>query len=139
MTKKLNKRSDCPIGRSLDIWGDKWSLLIIRNIMFRDMHTYGEFLNASENIATNILANRLVSLEQAGLITKEEHSESRSKFFYTLTKKGINLLPVMVEITLWGDKYFETSQEAKELVKGVKHNKKALIKSHSAKLKKLCA
>jgi DNA-binding HxlR family transcriptional regulator len=137
MTKKLNKRSDCPISRSLDIWGDKWSLLIIRNIMFQNMHTYGEFLSASENIATNILANRLVSLEQAGLITKEEHSESRSKFFYTLTQKGINLLPVMVEITLWGNKYFEISQEAKELVKRAKHNKETLIKSHSAQLKKL--
>ena len=139
MTKKLSKRSDCPISRSLDIWGDKWSLLIIRNIMFRNMHTYGEFLNASENIATNILADRLTSLERAGLISKEEHSESRAKFFYTLTQKGIDLLPVMVEVTLWGDKYFEVSEEAKELVKRVKHDKSRLIKSHSARLRKLGA
>jgi len=113
--------------------------LIIRNIMFRDMHSYGEFLNASENIATNILADRLDSLEHAGLISKEEHSESRAKFFYTLTQKGIDLLPVMVEITLWGDKYFENSKEAKEVVKRAKRNKEALIKSRSAQLKKLRA
>ena len=137
MTKRLRKRSDCPISRSLDIWGDKWSLLIIRNIMFRDMHTYGEFLQASERIATNILADRLISLEHAGLISKKEHSESRAKFFYTLTQKGIELLPVMVEITLWGNKYFEVMPEAKELVKLAKRDKAELIHSLSVRLQKL--
>ena len=137
MTKKIIKRSDCPISRSLDIWGDKWSLLIIRNIMFRDMHTYGEFLNASENIATNILADRLISLEHTGLISKEGHSESKAKFLYSLTQKGIDLLPVMVEITLWGNKYFSTMPEAKDLVKRAKRDKAGLIHSLSAHLQKL--
>ena len=139
MNKKNNKRSDCPISCSLDIWGDKWSLLIIRNLMFKNMHTYGEFLKTPEKIATNILADRLTSLEHAGLISKEEHSESRAKFFYTLTQKGIDLLPVMVEITLWGNKYFEISREAKAIVKHAKHDKEGLINSFSAQLKKLRA
>ena len=75
MPGKINYRSDCPISSSLDIWGDKWSLLIIRNMMFYDLNTYGEFLNAPEKIATNILADRLQKLEEAGLITREEHPE----------------------------------------------------------------
>ena len=137
MTKKISKRSDCPISCSLDIWGDKWSLLIIRNIMFRNMHTYGEFLQASEKIATNILADRLISLEQAGVISKEEHSESKAKYFYTLTPMGIDLLPVMVEITMWGDKYFDTMPETKALVRRAKHDKQKLINIIAAQLKKV--
>lgn len=107
--------------------------------MFHNMHTYGEFLKAPERIATNILADRLISLERSGLLSKEEHSESRAKFSYTLTQKGIDLLPVMVEISLWGNKYFEISQEAKTLVKRAKHDKDGLINSFSAQLKKLRA
>ena len=103
------------------------------------MHTYGEFLKTPEKIATNILADRLISLEQAELISKEEHSESRAKFFYALTQKGIDLLPVMVEITLWGNKYFDILPEAKELVKRAKHDKDGLINSLSARLRKLRA
>ena len=107
--------------------------------MFGNMHTYGEFLKTPEKIATNILADRLISLERAGLISKEEHSESRAKFFYTLTQKGIDLLPVMVEITLWGNKYFDILPEAKELVKRAKHDRDGLINSLSARLRKLRA
>ena len=133
MQKSFNKRSDCPISCSLDIFGDKWSLLIIRNIMFYDLHTYGEFLKLPEKIATNILADRLVMLENTGLITKEQHPDSKAKIFYKLTQKGIDLLPLMVEVSLWGDKYFETSPPiAKEMIKQVKKDKEGFIKFWSA-------
>src|SRR5450432_3864991 len=99
MNEKNSKRSDCPISCALDIWGDKWSLLIIRNLMLYNINTYGEFLKTPEKIATNILADRLVSLEKAGLISKEEHPESKAKIFYRLTHKGIDLVPVIVEIS----------------------------------------
>jgi DNA-binding HxlR family transcriptional regulator len=129
---KLNKkRSGCPISCSLNIWGDKWSLLIIRNLMFYNMNTYGEFLKMPENIATNILADRLVSLEKAGLISKGEHPESRAKTFYTLTPMGIDLLPVLMEISIWGDKYFDVPKKSKEMMKQTLKNKKKLIKSLS--------
>jgi DNA-binding HxlR family transcriptional regulator len=133
---KINYRSDCPISCSLDIWGDKWSLLIIRNMMFYDLNTYGEFLNAPEKIATNILADRLQKLEEAGLITKEEHPESKAKIFYKLTPMGISLLPVMTEISLWGDKYFKISPQAKALTKLAKKDKGGFIKSLGEKLSK---
>jgi DNA-binding HxlR family transcriptional regulator len=129
MNKKNKKRSDCPISCSLDIWGDKWSLLIIRNLMFHNINTYGEFLKAPEKIATNILADRLVSLEKSGLISKREHPESRAKIFYHLTPMGIDLLPVMMEISIWAEKYFEISAMSREMISQVKKNKKNLIKS----------
>jgi DNA-binding HxlR family transcriptional regulator len=131
---KINHRSDCPISSSLDIWGDKWSLLIIRNMMFYDLNTYGEFLSAPEKIATNILADRLLKLEEAGLIAKEEHPKSKAKIFYKLTPMGISLLPVMTEISLWGDKYFKISPQAKALTKLAKKDKPGFIKSLSEKL-----
>jgi DNA-binding HxlR family transcriptional regulator len=133
---KINYRSDCPISSSLDIWGDKWSLLIIRNMMFYDLNTYGEFLQAPEKIATNILADRLVKLEEAGLIAKEEHPESKAKIFYKLTPMGISLLPVMTEISLWGDKCFKISPQAKAITKLAKKNKVEFIRSLGEKLSK---
>lgn len=137
MPGKIKYRSDCPISSSLDIWGDKWSLLIIRNLMFYDLNTYGEFLNAPEKIATNILADRLQKLEDAGLITQEEHPESKAKIFYKLTPMGISLLPVMTEISLWGDKYFKTSPQAKAITKLAKKDKPGFIMSLSEKLSKV--
>src|SRR5215510_2513733 len=134
--RKMKHRSDCPISSSLDIWGDKWSLLIIRNMMFYDLNTYGEFLSAPEKIATNILADRLLKLEEAGLITKEDHPESKAKIFYKLTPMGISLLPLMTEISLWGDKHFTISPQAKALTKLAKKDKPGFIKSLGEKLSK---
>jgi DNA-binding HxlR family transcriptional regulator len=73
------KRSECPISSSLDIWGDKWSLLIIRDLMTAKACTYGDFLKSGEKIATNILASRLQALEENGLILKLEHPQSKAK------------------------------------------------------------
>jgi DNA-binding HxlR family transcriptional regulator len=103
-------------------------------MMFYDLNTYGEFLNAPEKIATNILADRLQKLEEAGLITKEEHPDSKAKIFYKLTPMGISLLPVMTEISLWGDKYFKISPQAKAITKQVKKDKPGFIRSQSEKL-----
>ena len=105
--------------------------------MFYDLNTYGEFLNAPERIATNILADRLLRLEDAGLITKEEHPESKAKIFYKLTPIGISLLPVMTEISLWGDKYFKIAPEARALTKRAKKDKPGFIRSLTEKLSKI--
>ncbi len=124
----IKKRSDCPISSSLDIWGDKWSLLIVRDLMFSKQCTYGDFLKSDEKIATNILASRLQMLETNGVITKQDHPESKAKVLYKLTQKGIDLLPLMVEINLWADKYFTLPAERKELLAEVKKDKEAFIK-----------
>lgn len=128
-------RSDCPISCSLDIFGDKWSLLIIRDIMLRNKSSYGEFLESEEKIATNILADRLSLLEAENILTKEVSPKNKSKFMYRLTKKGIDLLPVVIEIMDWGAKY-NPGCPRKEVGKRIKKDKAGLIKEYSQKLKK---
>lgn len=114
------KRSDCPISCSLDIWGDKWSLLIVRDLIFFKERTYSDFLKSDEKIATNILAARLQMLEDNGIISKSEHPESKAKVLYKLTPKGIDLLPLMIEINVWADKYLIIPDEQREILKEIK-------------------
>ncbi len=130
----IKKRSDCPISSSLDIWGDKWSLLIVRDLMFAKQCTYGDFLKSDEKIATNILASRLQMLETNGVITKKNHPESKAKVLYKLTEKGVDLLPLMIEINLWADKYFTLPAERKEILTEVKKDKEAFIKEKTIEL-----
>jgi DNA-binding HxlR family transcriptional regulator len=125
--KKAIKRSDCPLSCSLDIFGDKWSLLIIRDMMFFGKTTYGEFLKSTEGIATNILASRLQVLEETKLITKLDHPESKAKVLYKLTQKAIDLLPVILEIHLWAENYFDIPTDIKSMIKEVKKEKEGFI------------
>ena len=133
---KSQKRSDCPISCSLDIWGDKWSLLIIRDLMFAKQCTYGDFLKSAEGIATNILASRLQRLEEKKIIKKSDHPDSKAKVLYTLTRKGIDLLPIMIEINLWAEKYFSIPADRKAMLKEVKKDKAEFIKTSIKELKK---
>lgn len=89
--------------------------------------TYGDFLKSGEKIATNILAARLQALEENGLILKLEHPQSKAKVLYKLTQKGIDLLPIMVEINLWADKYFTLPEDRKEMVALIKKDKAKFI------------
>jgi DNA-binding HxlR family transcriptional regulator len=132
----IRKRSECPISCSLDIFGDKWSLLIIRDLMFFQKSTYGDFLKSAEGIATNILASRLQSLEENNLIKKLEHPDSKAKVLYQLTQKAIDLLPIIVEIHLWADKYLGTPADIKAMLKEAKKDKNAFINSMTKQLKK---
>jgi DNA-binding HxlR family transcriptional regulator len=129
--KEIKKRSDCPISSALEIFGDKWSLLIIRDIALFGKNTYNEFLKSDEKIATNILADRITLLEKAGILIKEDHPESKAKIFYRLSKKGIDLLPVMFEISLWSDKYLLTPLQAKEIAKAYRKDKNKVLKKIS--------
>lgn len=133
---KTKKRSDCPVSNSLDVWGDKWSLLIIRDLMFAKECTYGDFLKAEEKIATNILASRLQALEENKVIEKLNHPDSKAKVLYRLTKKGIDLLPIMIEINLWAEKYFPIPAERKAMLKEVKKDKAGFIKAMTKELEK---
>jgi|SRR6185437_2047719 len=123
MKKRIKRRSDCPISFALDIFGDKWSLLIIRDLMFKDKKTYGEFLKSEEKIATNILADRLSLLECAGLIKCQVDQEKKSKYNYELTEKGIGLVPVLLEIVLWSATFDKNTAAPKEFVDRVRNDK----------------
>ncbi len=129
------KRSDCPISCALDIWGDKWSLLIVRDLIFFKERTYSDFLKSDEKIATNILAARLQMLEENGIISKSDHPESKAKVLYKLTSKGIDLLPLMIEINVWADKYLTIPIEQREILKEIKKDKEAFIKMRTKELK----
>lgn len=131
---KKNGRSDCPVSCSLDVWGDKWSLLIIRDLMNAKQCTYGDFLKSAEGMATNILASRLLTLEENGLIEKLSHPDSKAKVLYKLTLKGIDLLPLLIEIGIWSDKYYVINKDRKAELKAVKKKKEEYIK---AKIKEL--
>lgn len=103
------KRSICPIANVLDIVGDKWSLLIVRDI-YLGKRTYGEFLQSPEQISTNILANRLKQLEESGLITKVAYQKTPTRYQYELSEKGSDLLPVLKVMLVWADKHLPDSQ-----------------------------
>ncbi|MFZ0212899.1 MAG: helix-turn-helix domain-containing protein [Candidatus Acidiferrales bacterium] len=93
---------------SLEIFGDRWSLLIIRDLMVRAYRTFTEFQESGEGIATNILADRLRKLETAGVIASEAEKADRRRVTYRLTEKGIDLAPVLLELLIWGAKHEET-------------------------------
>ena len=116
----LKRRSGCPVSISLELLGDRWSLLIIRDLMVRGFRTFKDFQGSSEGIATNILADRLKKLEAAGIVSAEEEESDGRKVNYRLTEKGIDLAPVLLELLVWGARYEETAAPpglAEQLVK----------------------
>ncbi|UUW09266.1 helix-turn-helix transcriptional regulator [Flavobacterium plurextorum] len=127
--KEVKKRSECPISCTLDVFGDKWSFLIIRDLMFAKECTYGDFLKSAEGIATNILASRLLMLEENKVIEKLEHPKSKAKVLYKLTRKGIDLLPVLIEMHLWFEKHFPISEEKKAMLEIIKKDKTGFIEN----------
>ena len=98
-------RSDCPLNFGLEIFGDKWTLLIIRDLMFFGKRYYNEFLSSAEGISTNILADRLLLLEKQKIIKKNKDKDHKQKIIYSLTEKGIDLLPTIINIGIWSSRY----------------------------------
>ncbi|PRX23200.1 HxlR family transcriptional regulator [Paraburkholderia sp. BL18I3N2] len=104
-TSKEDVRSHCAVNYGVEVFGDRWSLLIIRDIVFVGKKTYGEFLKSEEGIATNVLASRLAFLEEQGILSRAPSPGDRRKDFYTLTEKGLDLIPIMFNIVMWSAKY----------------------------------
>lgn len=105
-------RSGCPINLTLEVLGDKWSLLIIRDIVFGNKRHFREILTQSmEGIASNILADRLKKLLEEGVLSKADDPSHKQKAVYSLTEKGIELLPVLAQMAVWGRKYMPVSEE----------------------------
>lgn len=98
-------RSYCPINLSLEIFGDAWTLLVLRDIMFAGKRHFRELLQSDERIASNILADRLARLVEHGVLTKGGDPTHKQKAIYTLTEKGIALLPIVVQIGAWGSRW----------------------------------
>ena len=111
------QRSPCPIASSLDLIGDRWTLLVIRDMMFFGKQRFEEFLQSPEGISTNILTNRLKSLENMGLVTKQPYSNHSRRMNYQLTAKGESLRPVLKVITAWGLKHLPNTRIPEEKAK----------------------
>ena len=106
------RRSGCPLNASVEMLGDRWSLLIIRDMMLRGFQTYKEFMECYEGIATNILADRLRKLIEYGIIKAEADPSDGRKLIYSLTAKGIDLAPVLTEMVLWAAAHEDTGNQA---------------------------
>jgi DNA-binding HxlR family transcriptional regulator len=110
--QKVKRRSECPLNASVEMLGDRWSLLIIRDMMLRGFRSYKEFMECYEGIATNILADRLRKLVAYGIITAEPDPADGRKLIYDLTRKGIDLAPVLTEMVLWAAGHEDTGNQA---------------------------
>ena len=109
--RQAERRSECPLNASVEMLGDRWSLLIIRDMMLRGARTYKEFLQCYEGIATNILADRLRKLIAYRIITTEPDPSDGRKLTYRLTAKGIDLAPVLTEMVLWAAAHEDTGNQ----------------------------
>jgi DNA-binding HxlR family transcriptional regulator len=119
------RRSGCPLNASVEMLGDRWSLLIIRDMMLRGSSSFKEFLDSYEKPATNILAGRLRRLEEYGIIAGRTNPEDGRKQIYMLTQKGIDLSPVLAEMVLWAGAHEETENQA--LVQLLRKDKQKFI------------
>jgi DNA-binding HxlR family transcriptional regulator len=125
LTAGEKRRSGCPLNASVEILGDRRPLLIIRDMMLRGFRSFKEFLGSYEQIATNILADRLRNLEKHGIIATEEDPSDGRKVNYVLTKKGIDLAPVLTEMVLWAGGHEKTENQA--LVQLMRKDKEAFL------------
>lgn len=121
-------RSDCPVSLALDAIGDKWSLLILRDLVFKGKSRYREFLDSAEGISTNILAERLVRLERLGLISKSDDPDDKRQFRYFPTRKALDLLPVIIAMARWSAKYYSRTVAQNQFVKRMKADEDGLVK-----------
>lgn len=127
MKKKQLRRSNCPINFALQTFGDQWSLLIMRDIIYFGKQTYGEFLASEEKIATNILASRLEHLEQQGMLSKKPHASDKRKEMYVLTEKGLDVIPILLEMAEWSARHDPQSGAPPDWIALVQANKAEMI------------
>ena len=134
-TSHMEYRSSGPISSALDVIGDKWSLLIIRDIIFYGKNNFSEFEKSPEGISSNILADRLQMLVEERILTKHKDPTNRKRINYKITPKGVDLLPVLVEMIIWSDEYLNISNEAREFATRLNAHKDGIIKQMMREIK----
>lgn len=130
--------SGCPMRYSMGILGDRWSLLIVRDIIFNGYSKYGDFLTNGEGISTTVLADRLARLERSGILSKIESSEAEARPYYLLTKKGLDLVPVILQFILWAANYDEHSDVSKEHAEKIRSDPEGFRRSIEEKVMARC-
>jgi DNA-binding HxlR family transcriptional regulator len=133
---ELTLRSHCPISLALDVIGDRWSLLIVRDLMFAGKRYYRELLRSDEGISSNILAERLARLVDVGVLSRTGDPTHKQKAIYSLTPMGIDLLPLVAQLGIWGRKYLPVTAEAAAQAKQLEKGGPALLRKIQADLRK---
>ncbi len=121
------RRSVCPISCALDLLGDKWTLLVIRDMVFVGKRHFKDFQASGEGIASNILSDRLSRLETQKIIRKSPDPESGRQVIYTLTEKGLALIPILVDLLYWGGRYDQGAEVIKGIYKRIERDRQGLI------------
>ena len=132
----MEVRSHCPINYTLEHFGDKWSLLIMRDLMFKGKRHYNEFLESDEKVSTSVLGDRLKMLEELGIISKGKDDVKKSRIKYSLTRKGLDMLPVLIEMIIWAGFYDEKTEAGKVFLNQAKEKREHLIAQIREKLEK---
>ena len=130
----MERRSDCPISLALEIFGDKWTLLILRDFIFFDNRHFNQMVTM-EKISTNILTDRLSRLLENGVIKKEVDSNNKSSYLYSLTEKGLELVPLVMEIYRWGANHTKKNNAEDQLKKRVNHEFSKVTEEFVQKIK----
>jgi len=130
----MEVRSHCPINFTLEHFGDKWSFLIIRDLMFKGKRHYNEFLEAGEKVSTSVLGDRLKRLEEMGIISKGQDAVKKSRIRYSLTQKGIDLLPMLLEMIVWGGLNDKLTESQKEFMDEAINHREQLIEKIRTRL-----
>lgn len=126
--KSIKTRTHCPISFGLDFFGDKWSFLIIRDLAFKRKNFYNEFLEGGEGISTNILSDRLKQLETLGIIVSETIKQRQIRKKYSLTSKGKDLIPILIEFIVWSSKHDSETEAGADFVRQAIDDRESLIK-----------
>ncbi|UJH69110.1 winged helix-turn-helix transcriptional regulator [Allomuricauda sp. SCSIO 65647] len=119
-------RSDCPVSFALDLFGDKWTFLIIRDLV-QGKKFYNDFLHSKEGIATNILSDRLKKLEHNGIVESKVFEALKTKKEYSMTEKGKDLIPVLIEIIIWSDKHQSDLAVSRDFINKANKDREGLI------------
>lgn len=136
MTKRSTEDwHGCPIRYGAAVFGDQWCLMVLRDLMFKEAKYYADFLNAGEGVSTNILAARLATLESEGIIDKHPDPDHGKRFVYRLTEKGLELVPAMLEIIRWSNKWDEQTEVPPEFADELKRSRNGLAKKIVRELK----
>ena len=127
------ERSSCPIAYSLDVLGDRWTLLILRDLAFKGRRYFQDFLRASEGISSNVLTDRLRRLERWNLILKAGDPNDRRRNRYFLTDDGLDLLPVLIEMTVWGLKRYPAAHVTEERLNRMNPDREGTLRAYRAR------
>ena len=121
------RRSSCPVSCALDIFGDRWTLLVIRDIIFKQKRHFGDFLTSPEKIASNILSDRLKKLEDCDIVLRRPDPANARRIIYTLTEKGFDLVPAILELLRWGVKHDPASDAHENLIQRLEQDRAGLM------------